>query len=143
MFESGRSYRSAASSLGVGVHPVKNLHKRWRIRGRLALMSKPTKQVYPFELKLEIVRRFLAGESAVELAKAHGVSSANLVKEWARQFRRDGEDALRPKRKGRPPGSSAAKPLSELDKLRKENQRLAAENAYLKKLRALMADEPQ
>ncbi|OLN14331.1 transposase, partial [Corynebacterium diphtheriae] len=41
------------------------------------------------------------------------------------------------KPKGRPKGSAKPKVLTEEDKLRRENERLRAENAYLKKLRDL------
>ena len=60
-----------------------------------------------------------------------------LVRGWSWKWRKDGDDALKPKPKGRPKGSVTPKPLSEEDKLRRENERLRAENAYLKKLRDL------
>lgn len=44
-----------------------------------------------------------------------------------------GDDALKLKPKGRPKGSAKPKVLTEEDKLRRENERLRAENAYLKK----------
>jgi hypothetical protein len=46
---------------------------------------------------------------------------------------------LRPKPKGRPRKNpeAPARPESELEQLRRENERLRAENAYLGKLRAL------
>jgi transposase len=101
-----------------------------------------TPRSFSFEFKLDVVRRFLDGEAtAAELAREHGLSSPDLVKTWARKYRNEGEDALRPKRRGRPPGQ-AGRPeheLSEVEQLRRENLRLAAENAYLKKLRALRA----
>lgn len=51
----------------------------------------------------------------------------------------DGEDGLRPKPKGRPrkPDSPPTGELPELERLRRENERLRAEVAYLGKLRAL------
>lgn len=104
-------------------------------------MAKTTKQVYPFELKLELVERYIAGETAQGLAAEAGLSSSGLLKNWAAAYRRDGVDALRPKPRGRPgpPGSPPAEP--ELERLRRENERLRAEVAYLGKLRALRAQE--
>ena len=95
--------------------------------------------VVPFEFKLLAVRRFLAGEVAAEVAAELGLSSPLLLKTWARTYRREGEDGLRPKPKGRPPGvsDSAAGQVSELERLRRENARLQAEVAYLGKVRAL------
>ena len=144
LFESGHSYSSASTRLGVAKWPVKKLYSRWRIHGKLVLMPKPSKQVYSFESKLDMVQQYLAGKrSAAGLAEEHGLSSPELLKKWVLQYRRGGVDALRPKPRGRPSGSGAPPPLSELDKLRRENERLAAENAYLKKLRALMAQQPR
>lgn len=44
---------------------------------------------------------------------------------------------MKPKPKGRPKGSAAPRLLSEEEKLRRQVERLEAENAYLKKLRDL------
>jgi transposase-like protein len=102
------------------------------------LVSKPGKRSFTFEFKLEVVRRVVSGEAtASELAREHDLSSPKLVENWVRVFRRDGEEALRPKPKGRPATPVDPSGLSELERLRQENLRLSAENAYLKKLRAL------
>ena len=100
-------------------------------------MNKPGRQSFTFEFKLGVVRRYVSGEAtALELAREHDLSSPKLIESWARAYRRDGEEALRPKQNGRPavPEPSGD---SELERLRAENLRLSAENAYLKKLRAL------
>jgi transposase-like protein len=65
-------------------------------------VTKPTKQSYSFEFKLALVERFLAGETAPDLAAEADLSSPVLVKTWVRAYRREGADALRPKPKGRP-----------------------------------------
>lgn len=101
-------------------------------------MNKPGKRSFTFEFKLEVVRRYVSGEvTALELAREHELSSPKLVEGWVRAYRREGEDALRPKRKGRPAAAPEPPGASELERLRAENLRLSAENAYLKKLRAL------
>ena len=38
-------------------------------------MAKPTKQSYSFEFKLALVERFIAGETAQDLAAGFGLSS--------------------------------------------------------------------
>lgn len=99
---------------------------------------KPDKRSFTFEFKLEVVRRFVADEAtAIELAREYELSSPRLVVNWARAYRREGEEALRPKLKGRPARAADTAGPSELEQLRAENLRLSAENAYLKKLRAL------
>lgn len=145
LFDKGFRYRTVSSRLGVSVKAVESLEARFKIWGRAALESKPTKQAYPFEFKLALVRRFLDGEgSAPELARMHQLSSPKLLSAWVHTYRIHGEEGLRPKAKGRPraPGEPLGE-ASELEQLRRENQRLAAEVAYLKKVRALRNQAPR
>ncbi|EEW15528.1 transposase [Corynebacterium jeikeium ATCC 43734] len=100
-------------------------------------MEKPTKQQYSFEFKKEVVERHLSGETKMNLAREFNLSSDQLVSYWSRQWRKGGDEALKPKPKGRPKGSAVPKPLTEEEKLRRRIARLEAENAYLKKLRDL------
>lgn len=104
--------------------------------GRAALERKPTKQVHSFEFKLALVRQFLDGEGIQpDLARMRQLSSPKLLGKWVQIYREQGEDGLRPKAKGRPkpvPGTAGSE-VSELERLRQENQRLAVENEYLKK----------
>ena len=73
----------------------------------------------------------------MDLAREFGLSSDQLVKGWTVQWRNGGDDALKPKPKGRPKGSARPEVLTEEEKLRRQIKRLEAENAYLKKLRDL------
>lgn len=137
-FEAGYGARAVATRLGVSADAVRRLRDRWRLWSAGALMVKPGKRSFTFEFKLEVVRRFVDGEAtAIELAREHDLSSPKLVENWVRAYRRDGEEALRPKPKGRPAAATDSSGVSELQRLRQENLRLSAENAYLKKLRAL------
>ena len=136
LFEEGFGHCAVSSRLGVSVRAVEGLENRFKIWGRAALESRPTKQVYSFEFKLALVRQFLDGEGSLpELARMHQLSSPNLLRTWVKTYRERGEEGLRPKAKGRPKEAFSpeqAEP-TELEKLRRENQRLQAENAYLKK----------
>lgn len=137
LFEQDYGYRSAASMIKAGVKAARHLYERWRLHGSLCLMEKPTKTQYSFETKKEIVDRFLAGETAMDLAAEFNLSSKLLVTTWAREWRKVGDEALMPKPKGRPKGAAQPEPLSEEDKLRRENKFLLAKVAYLEKLRDL------
>ncbi|MDK8670006.1 IS3 family transposase [Corynebacterium sp. MSK195] len=137
LFEQGCSYWAAAHHVGVGVYPVRALFRRFLLHGKLCLVEKPSKQQYSFEIKKEVVQRHLTGESKMSLAREFGLSSDQVVGYWSRKWRKGGDDALKPKPKGRPKGSAKPKVLSEEDKLRRENERLRAENAYLKKIAGL------
>lgn len=142
-FEKGLADRAVSTLMGVPRWPVRRLYQRWRLHDRGALVQKPVKPSYTFEFKRALVERFLAGEGAMMLAEEAGLSSPVLLQAWARKYRREGVDALRPKPKGRPRGSSAPPPdeESEIDRLRRENEFLRAQNAYLGKLRALMEQQ--
>lgn len=137
LFEQGLGYAAAAHRLGVGLYSVKRFERRFKLHGRLCLVEKPTKQHFSFEVKKEVVDRFIAGQSKMELAREFGLSSDQLVANWVRAWRAGGDEALQPKPKGRPKGSARSAPLTAEDRLRREVEKLRAENAYLKKLRDL------
>jgi transposase-like protein len=141
LFEAGAGRRAVATQLGASPSAVKRLHDRWRVRGRAALVTKPTKRTFSFEFKLAVVQRFLAGETKGDLAHEFDLSSPKLIETWARTYRNDGEEGLRPKPKGRPRADpdEPARQESTLAQLRRENERLRAENAYLGKVWALKA----
>ncbi|WP_442916826.1 transposase [Lentzea sp. NBC_00516] len=138
LFETGYGEKAVATRLGVSRSAVRRLRDRWRLRSAGALVSMPGKRSFTFEFKLGIVRRFVAGEAtAIELAREHDLASPKQVETWVRLYRRDGEDGLRPKSKGRPAKPVDPSGLSELDRLRQENLELSAKVAFLEKLRAL------
>lgn len=137
LFEQGYGSRAVATLLGVKRDQVRRLENRFRLHGRLCLVSKPTKKQYSFETKVEILRRYKAGTTKADLAQEYDLSSPDLIGHWVWQVNKSGIDALRPKPKGRPKGSARSKPVTEEEKLRRENELLKAELAYLKKLRDL------
>ena len=136
-FEQGMGYRAAANMVGGSTSATRRFYRRFQLHGRLCLVEKPTKQQYSFEIKKEVVQRHLAGETSMDLAREFGLSSDQLVNDWMVKWRKDGDEALKPKPKGRPKGSAAPKRLTEEEQLRCQVARLEAENAYLKKLRDL------
>lgn len=144
LFEQGRGYSATARYLGVSRGPVREIYRRWVLHGRKVLVAKPTKTQYSFEFKLDVVRKVIdEGAPAQQVAQEYRLSSATLVQTWVRAYRRLGEDGLKPKPKGRQPkpADRASVELTDLQRLEQENERLRAENAYLKKLRALMVRE--
>ncbi|MDH6410659.1 transposase-like protein [Aurantimicrobium minutum] len=101
-------------------------------------MESKTKRSFSFEIKKEVVDRFLAGATKMELASEFGLNSVKDITRWVRAWQAGGDEALMPKTKGRPTGSSKSPATAgEADQLRQQVKRLEAENAYLKKLRDL------
>lgn len=88
----------------------------------------------------------MGGEATtMDLAREYNLSSHKLVGKWAQIYREEGEAGLRPKPRGRRSRASlpSPEPVSELDRLRVENERLRAEVAYLGKLSALRDQKRQ
>lgn len=135
MFETGYGPKATARRLDISRHPVRTIYDRWRIHGRGALVPKSKTLRYEFATKLEVVQRFLAGESKNDLAKAYELSSPRTIGRWVQEYKEQGEDGLRAKSRGRPPGVKRQE--TELERLERENLYLRAEVAYLKKLKAL------
>jgi transposase-like protein len=141
LFEQGYTAKSVAISLDLARSPVQMLYQRWQLRGSGALVTRDRRQ-YDFETKLEIVLRHIKGVSGRALSEEYDLPSPSTVANWTSIYRRDGEDGLRPKRRGRPPTDRRdSPPESEIETLRTENERLRAEVAYLGKLRALRSRE--
>jgi putative transposase len=59
-------------------------------------VEKPTKASYSFEVKKEVVSRYLAGEKAMDLAAEFGLSSAVLIRSWALGWKKYGDEAFAP-----------------------------------------------
>lgn len=141
LFEQGLSAKSVARALDLASTSVQMLYQRWQVRGTGALVTRERKQ-YDLETKLLIVRRHLQGVSGRVLAQEYDLPSPGTVTNWAKIYRRDGEDGLRPKKRGRRPlARENPVPESEVEQLRRENERLRAEVAYLGKLRALRSQQ--
>lgn len=141
-FEQGRADHAVATSLEVSRWPVRRLYQRWRIHGPGVLVDDSAKKKsYSLEFKVEAVRRALVGEPKTELARELELSSPKLLESWVRTYRDQGSEGLRPKPRGRPPKSAPQEPEPELERLRRENEFLRAQNAYLGKVRALMEQQ--
>ncbi len=102
VFATGHGAQSVATPLGAGDRAVRRLYDRWRVRGGDALVATSTKRSFSFAVKRDIVHRFLAGETTPSRAQEVDLSSPKLIERWARTYRTEGEDGLRPKPKGRP-----------------------------------------
>lgn len=100
--------------------------------------------------RYELVARVLAGNSITSVAVETGISEGQLY-QWLRRYKLYGYDGLKLKKGRKPKGpvmkdDEKPKDLTisekeELILLRRQNEYLKAENAYLKKLRALIVQK--
>lgn len=98
---------------------------------------------YSPETKLAAVLDFLEGKmTKQEVMAKHAIASVSPLEKWVRDYRESGPGALQPKPRGRPKGSAAcAAPKTREQELEARVRKLEAENAYLKKVRALEAEK--
>ena len=144
LFELGHGHRSAADALSIPRDTVRQWLYVYRAFGSEVLLTMDGKQArYTYEQKVAAASAVVdGGMTKPDAMAAFGIMSMTPLKRWCRAYREGGAEALRPKPRGRPAGSGAgaAGPARE-EELERRVLRLEAENAYLKKLAALRAEE--
>ena len=140
---------------------IKKWTKAYEKFGDSGLMRSRKNKSYSFNFKLNAVKLYLTTElSYSELALDLEINNPSLIANWVRNYRIDGEDALRLKKLGRKK-SVTTKPKNntkhientkkqnktidlnkeKLKKLEEENLKLRIENSYLKELMRLRLEE--
>jgi transposase len=146
-------YQSLASRCGVNHATIKGWVDAYRQHGDSVLRKKYSH--YSAGFKLSVLKRMwqqeLSYRQVVALFDLRG--GGGVVSAWERQYHKGGLDALEPKPRGRPkmmktpvtpvPVSVQPQDTRTLEDLRKENEYLRAEVAYLKKLDALVRAKKQ
>ncbi len=138
---------SSRSSHHDFMHLVSDWEKVYSKFGANGLKKGGANKSLTVEERYELVVRVLNGESYRKVAIDNMISLSGLY-QWVKRYNRYGYDGLK-LRKGRKPKEPVMKDderpegLSKSEKeelilLRRQNEYLKAENAYLKKLRALI-----
>ncbi len=144
MIEDGYSFRYVSDHYGSDAKMLKVLWHRYQKFGIDGLKRKRNFMATP-EIKKQIVLDIEKNHLSLHAASIKYGPSISPIKAWLRIYRSEGFPGLeRVKKRGRAPGmgrpNKKSKPLTELEKLRKEVQELRTENALLKKVRALVEE---
>lgn len=135
-------------------HKVREWVRIYELHGIDGLKHKPSNKDWTKEEKFDLVSKVLAGNSIKSIAIEAGIHPG-LLHKWVKKYKQEGYNGLELKRRGRPPKENLimTKPsndkeikltkseLEELKLLRRRNEYLEAENAYLKKARALVIEK--
>jgi len=144
ILKKGRSCRSVARDLQTCPKVVGRWVNAYKLHGKKGLSLK-NKIRYTGDFKLQIIEEMLKTGLSLDQVSAKHLITQSLISKWRRDFEQFGASALFTENpRGRPPKmkkkseNKQIDSISDYDKLLKENQRLRAENDYLKKLRALI-----
>ena len=145
MLENGFSRNYIERRFGISGELLGYLWTRYRSEGPTGLLKKQNVRA-DYAFKLEVVRDVEENNVTLVDASLKYNVSASQIKVWLKVARTQGYDALAITRpRGRPPKNAMGrsrkkKPeeMTELERLKYENECLRAENALLKKVKALV-----
>ncbi len=129
----------------------KDLLRKWlqdyEIGGSKGLEPKVSNRTYSPSFKLKVLKTIEREHLSLKSARLRfHIPSDSIIINWQKNFSTFGINGLQSKPKGRPitMNRKPKAPLTRLEELELENERLRCENAFLKKLRALIqAEEKQ
>lgn len=144
MADGGSGWDFISSALALPRDTVKQWIMTYKAVGMDGLLNMGSKKkTYDYETKLAAARAHVDdGRTLQDVMAAYGIASRAPIQRWCGLYREGGAEALKPKPKGRPPGSrSRPTPKTREQELEERVRKLEAENAYLKKLAALRAEK--
>ena len=146
--QAGVAWPTLSLEFGVREETLKYIVALMKRYG-LEIVRKSPNRHYSTQLKLEIIHKVLTeGQSVRQTALDYALPSYGLLFNWLAHYKKNGYP-LSDKPRGRTP-KMGRKPkkrwedMTELERLREENERLRTENVFLKKLRELrLKDEAE
>ncbi|WP_430002993.1 helix-turn-helix domain-containing protein [Metabacillus fastidiosus] len=138
------SFKVTAQKQNVNMTMLKKWVAKFREHELAAFQTTYTN--YSVEFKMDVLNYINEmGASIDEAALAFNIPASTTVGNWKDLFETQGIDALLPKKKERPPMNKKPKKDQLIEGLEEtlqaENERLRMENAYLKKLHALIQEK--
>ena len=145
---SGYGYPTTSKFFNIDQSLVRQWVAQYNKNGEAAFSEKQRHRVLSLEIKLAVIESVQTdGLSAREAMIKFDLKSPSQVFNWLRQYREQGIDGLKPKPKGRTKLMPKPIKLSKADQdktqkeLLEELAYLRAENAFLKKLKALRLEQ--
>jgi transposase-like protein len=143
--EGKESYLTIANIFKTSDSLIRNWVMQYESHG-VEIFLKKSYTSYSTQFKLDVLKYMNDyGTSPNDTALIFNITSPSLIRKWRRQFESQGIDALKSKKKGRPTmGKKPEKnqPIEgSQEALLAEIEYLRMENAYLKKLNALVQEE--
>lgn len=148
LYESGATLKSVARTYQLDAHDLDLKIKYYKKYGKEALQPRTSPRYFSPELKEAVVRSYLKEYLSLnEVALKYNVTR-DRVKRWLRIVRSQGygalysmhrEESVHNEAMGRPK-KKQLEDMTELERLRYENEYLKAENALLKKVQALVRE---
>lgn len=110
LFAGGAGRRTVARELGIPEATARQWAHAFAVDGENGVLNAGAERTsYEMETKLDAVRDHLErGKSIREVMVKYHIASESSIKLWCRAYRRDGAEALEPKRRGRPPKGEGA-----------------------------------
>lgn len=138
---------ATAKNLGVNHELLRGWVKKHQQHGLEGLLKQKVSS-YSGDFKLSVIEYMHSNHlSLAETAFQFRLANHNIVSKWERIYYVGGQQALYEERRGRnkimsskPRKKKLSKEVEEEEDLIAENQRLRMENAYLKKLQALIQE---
>ena len=145
MCRRGKPTSLVAKQLGFSKNVVTVWLEQYKQYGAAGLERLPYNCRYNFEEKCQIICEIEEKHVPLHVVSAKYRVARSTLHCWIGIVRKHGYEALREVKYGRKYASMGRpkkkEPVTALEKLQRENELLRAENAYLKKLRALMTEK--
>ena len=151
---SGFGLKTTGHKFNINPSSVDEWVKSYNQHGESGLDTLRTKPVFSIEFKYKVVKMALDERLSIrETAQRFNIKEKETVRRWLFLYQKDGIDGLKPKPKGPLKGMSTPKLIKSKyaqedrdktqDQLLEELAYLRAENAYLKKRRALIQKQKE
>jgi len=146
--QNGGGSRKTAVHFGIDHATVRKWYALYSLHGPEGLTKRS--QTYTVKDKLAVLRRMERENWSTRQVSAHfNIPTPYTVQTWLRRYNEGGVEALKNRPRGRAmskpkkPSSPPGKPVKELtpEEMCQELEYLRAENAYLKKLGALIQEK--